>query len=237
MSRTPMSRARVLAAVVLVPLLITAGCGSSGGKAVGNAGKSGVSCSYTAGGTASKDVNLPPENTDPKAATSMVIGTDAGDIPITFDTREAPCTVNSFESLASQGYFDNTTCHRLTTSGIFVLQCGDPDGTGTGGPGYTIPDELIPNDPRLKPCDAATGACTYSNGLIAMAKTSAPNSGGSQFFLIYADSPLPPDYTVFGRTDAGGLKVLKAIAAKGTADGGPDGAPKDKVEITSVTAD
>ncbi|MET3963807.1 peptidyl-prolyl cis-trans isomerase B (cyclophilin B) [Marmoricola sp. OAE513] len=231
-----MSRLRALTLLALVPLALAAGCGSDGKssssepKADGNGG---VSCSYPKDGEASKPVQLPAKLSDPSAATRTTITTSAGAIPITFDVEQAPCTVHSFLSLAKQGYFDGTTCHRLTTSGIYVLQCGDPTGTGTGGPGYTIADELVPDDPRLQPCDA-TGACTYSNGLVAMAKTPAPDSGGSQFFLIYADSPLPPEYTVFGKTDAAGLKVLKAIGAAGTADGAPDGAPKTPVKITSV---
>ncbi|WP_343050058.1 peptidylprolyl isomerase [Nocardioides ungokensis] len=106
--------------------------------------------------------------------------------------------------------------------GIYVLQCGDPSGTGAGGPGYQFDDEL-------------SGKETYGPGTLAMANAGA-NTNGSQFFIVYGNSPLPPSYTVFGKVDAAGLKVVQAIADKGTADGGPDGAPKDKVEIESVTA-
>lgn len=238
-----MPRLRIALALVL-PALVLAGCGSStsdpgsGGADTGASGAAGA-CSYPDNGQASKPVKKPSATPDEKNPSSMVIATSAGDVPITFDTAQAPCTVNSFVSLATQGYFNNTPCHRLTTAdaGISVLQCGDPTGSGIGGPGYTIPDELVTNDPRLQPCSQTMDGrtvCTYTNGTIAMAKTAAPNSGGSQFFLIYADSPLPPEYTVFGHTDAGGLKVLKAVGAKGTADGQPDGAPKTPVTITSV---
>ncbi|MCZ4497762.1 MAG: peptidylprolyl isomerase, partial [Marmoricola sp.] len=231
------------ALVLVVPALVLSACGSSD-KVDASPGSSGTTpasaaCTYPDESPASKPVKKPSSTPDPKNPKSMVISTSAGDIPIAFDSEQAPCTVNSFVSLANQGYFNNTTCHRITTAGIFVLQCGDPTGTGTGGPGYTLPDEIVANDPRLQPCAADDGSgvppsCTYTNGSIAMANTGQPNSGGSQFFLMYDDSPLPNSYTVFGHTDAGGLKVLKAIGAKGTANPNGDGAPKTPVDITSV---
>ena len=101
-----------------------------------------------------------------------------------------------------------------------MLQCGDPTGTGSGGPGYSFDDEL-------------TGKETYPAGTLAMANA-GPNTNGSQFFLVYADTPLPPSYTVFGKMDPAGRRVVARIAAAGTADGGPDGAPKQAVRITSV---
>ena len=125
--------------------------------------------------------------------------------------------------LAGQGYFNNSPCHRLTTQGIFVLQCGDPTGTGTGGPGYTIPDENL-------------AGATYPAGTFAMANTGQPHTGGSQFFICYADTPLPPQYTPFGHVTQG-LEVLKAIAANGEDDSnGPgDGKPKKPVIIQTFT--
>jgi peptidyl-prolyl cis-trans isomerase B (cyclophilin B) len=130
--------------------------------------------------------------------------------------------VDSFVSLVKQKYFDNTPCHRLTTSGIYVLQCGDPTGTGTGGPGYSFADEL-------------TGAEKYTRGVIAMAN-SGPNTNGSQFFLVYKKSQLSANYTVFG-TVTKGLNVLDKVAAAGSdnsnADG--DGKPKLPVEINTMT--
>ena len=142
------------------------------------------------------------------------------------DADKTPCTVNSFVSLAKQGFFDKTPCHRLTATPatIFVLQCGDPTGTGTGGPGYTIPDELSGNE-------------TYGPGTLAMAKTQQPNSGGSQFFIVYRNTPLPPNYTVFGQVDAAGLKAVRKVAKQGTdnAFGDGDGHPKVPVTIDSVT--
>jgi peptidyl-prolyl cis-trans isomerase B (cyclophilin B) len=148
-----------------------------------------------------------------------------GNFAATLDADTAPCTVNSFVSLAKQGYFDDTPCHRLTTTNIYVLQCGDPTGTGTGGPGYTIPDEFFPTD-------------KYGPGTLAMAnKQGVQNSGGSQFFVVYQQTDLPPQYTVFGHIDAAGLKDVQKVAAKGTdnAFGQGDGHPRTPVKITKVT--
>jgi peptidyl-prolyl cis-trans isomerase B (cyclophilin B) len=155
-----------------------------------------------------------PEMTiDEAAGYVMALRTTCGDIEITMDAEAAPHTVNSFNFLAGEGYFDHTTCHRLTTEGIFVLQCGDPQGTGAGGPGYTIPDENL-DDP-----DVAGG--TYPAGTVAMAnqynaqEDTGRDTGGSQFFLVYEDSPLPPDYTPFGTITAG-MDVLQKIADTGS---------------------
>jgi peptidyl-prolyl cis-trans isomerase B (cyclophilin B) len=154
---------------------------------------------------------------------TATIKTNQGTIVATLDGAKAPHTVNSFNFLAGQGFFNNTPCHRLVTQGIFVLQCGDPTGSGTGGPGYTIPDENL-------------AGATYPAGTLAMANTGQPHTGGSQFFFCYADTPLPPQYTPFGHV-AQGLDVLKAIAAKGEDDSnGPgDGKPKKPVIIESFT--
>lgn len=184
-----------------------------------------VDCDYPADGTeAAKEVEPPSSEAPADGTRSAMIATSAGDITVTLDAGKTPCTVNNFVSLAEQGWFDDSECHRLTTaeSGISVLQCGDPTATGTGGPGYTIADEV-------------TGEETYPAGTLAMAKTMAPDSGGSQFFMVYGESPLPPDYTVFGTIDEAGVKVLEDVAAQGTASGAPDGPPAEGVTITSVT--
>ncbi|MFJ4850204.1 MULTISPECIES: peptidylprolyl isomerase [unclassified Streptomyces] len=153
--------------------------------------------------------------------------TTCGDIALDLDAKNAPHTVNSFAFLAGKGYFDHTKCHRLTTSGIYVLQCGDPTGSGSGGPGYTIPDE------NLKATSVAKG--TYPAGTVAMANTGQPHTGGSQFFLVYQDSPLPPTYTPFGTITADGMAVLKKIAAAGDSTGAGDGAPNATVVINKAT--
>ena len=164
-----------------------------------------------------------PKVTIARTTYTADIVTNCGTIVAALDGKHAPHTVNSFAFLAGKHYFDNSPCHRLTTSGIFVLQCGDPTGTGSGGPGYTIPDE------NLK-------GATYPAGTLAMANTGQPHTGGSQFFFCYDDTRLPPQYTPFG-TVVKGLDILKKIAAAGSddANGPGDGAPKQPVVITSFT--
>ena len=128
---------------------------------------------------------------DTSASYAMKLATTCGTIEIELDAGKAPHTVNSFDFLAGKGYFDHTKCHRLVDQGIYVLQCGDPKGTGSGSPGYTIPDENL-KDPRLK-------GGVYPAGTVAMANRydgqseKTRDSGGSQFFLVYQDSQLPPE--------------------------------------------
>jgi peptidyl-prolyl cis-trans isomerase B (cyclophilin B) len=152
----------------------------------------------------------PAVTIDKSAKYTMKLATTCGDIDIALKASAAPHTVNSFNFLVGKGYLDHTKCHRLVPSGIYVLQCGDPQGTGQGGPGYTIPDEP-PSWLQAGP----QGTVVYPRGTVAMAKTSAPNSGGSQFFLVYEDSTLPPDYTPFG-TVTEGMDVLQKIADAGS---------------------
>jgi len=160
---------------------------------------------------------------------AVTVASSAGPVPLTLDRSRGACAVTSFVSLARAGYFDGTPCHRLTTAGIKVLQCGDPTGLGTGGPGYTINDE----PPTTLAADPASGASVYPRGTVAMAKTAAPDSGGSQFFLVYADSLLPPEYTVFGTIGEPGLATLDAIAAAGS--DGSSGSPSDGAPVTPVS--
>jgi peptidyl-prolyl cis-trans isomerase B (cyclophilin B) len=180
-------------------------------------------CTYAAGGTASRKVSLPTATPDYKATYRATIKTNRGSIVIDLLNSKATCTVNSFVSLAEQGYLSNTSCHRLTTSSpLYVLQCGDPTGTGSGGPGYKFNDENL------------TGA-TYKAGTVAMANSGA-NTNGSQFFLVYQNSTLAPSYTPFG-TIVSGLNIIQKVA-KGGADNANspgDGHPKEKVDIESVT--
>ncbi len=227
---------RRLSALVVLPLLIfVAGCGD---EETETPKADNSQCSYSEGGPEpAKPIELPPGDPEKDAPTEVTIATDRGDVKVSLDADKAPCTVNSFLSLAKQGFFENTKCHRLVIGGLNVLQCGDPTATGTGGPGYEFADELVPSDPRLQPClgqtDPATGAevCTYTSGTLAMAN-SGPDTNGSQFFLVFQDSPLPAAYTVFGRMSAAGVKVVQTIAAEGNA---PDGvAPKTPVTISSV---
>ena len=174
----------------------------------------------------------PAMTIDKAAAYKMTIKTNCGSIVVALDAAKAPHTVNSFSFLAGKGYFADTYCHRLTTSGIYVLQCGDPTASptsgGSGGPGYKLPDENLTG--------LGTGSSvTYPAGEIAMANSGA-NTGGSQFFLVYKDSPLPPSYTPFGKITSG-LDILQRIATAGStnSNGSGDGNPMQKVQIESVT--
>ncbi|MFE9624191.1 peptidylprolyl isomerase [Streptomyces sp. NPDC006527] len=169
----------------------------------------------------------PAMTIDKSAKYTMKLATTCGEIDIALKASAAPHTVNSFNFLAGKGYLDHTKCHRLTTNGIYVLQCGDPTGSGSGGPGYTIPDENL-KDKSLKDN-------IYPAGTVAMANTSQPNTGGSQFFLVYQDSSLPPSYTPFGTVSAEGMTVLKKIAAAGENTGAGDGAPNATVVINKAT--
>jgi peptidyl-prolyl cis-trans isomerase B (cyclophilin B) len=180
-------------------------------------------CTYTASPPASRKVGTPPVKPYYKAAYQATLHTSRGNIVINLLNSKATCTVNSFAYLAAKNFFTGTHCHRLTTSGIFVLQCGDPTGTGSGGPGYKFADENL------------TGA-KYTAGTVAMAN-SGPGTNGSQFFLVYKNSlSLPANYTPFG-TIEGGLNIIQKVAKAGSdnSNGPGDGHPKDKVEINSVT--
>ncbi|MQS11411.1 peptidylprolyl isomerase [Streptomyces kaniharaensis] len=167
----------------------------------------------------------PAMTIDAGGAYTATLDTNCGKVTIALDAAKAPHTVNSFAFLSGEQYFDHTKCHRLTTAGIFVLQCGDPTASailpgGTGGPGYKFADENL------------TGA-TYPAGTVAMAN-SGPGTNGSQFFLVYKDTQLDPKYTPFGKI-TGGLDVLQKIAAAGTLEGRPDGHPMADVTLNSVT--
>jgi peptidyl-prolyl cis-trans isomerase B (cyclophilin B) len=168
---------------------------------------------------------------DKSAKYTFTLQTTCGAIPIALDAAKAPETVNSFQFLAGKGFFDHTKCHRLTATGIYVLQCGDPTGMGNGGPGYTIADE---NLTALGKADAQ-GQVVYPAGTVAMANTGSAHTGGSQFFLVYKDSPLQPKYTPFGTISADGMKVLGKIAQAGEATGQGDGAPNATVVINKAT--
>lgn len=192
-------------------------------------------CTYTATGAAAKEVTPPPTTPEVSGTVNLTMQTSIGDLKLALDADATPCTTGSFASLAKQGYFDATSCHRLTTAGIMVLQCGDPSGTGTGNPGYRFADELTTAN-ALEDFTQAAGYKVYPAGTIAMANA-GPGTNGSQFFLVYADSPLQPNYTVFGKLDDASTKLVQELAAAGTATGEADGAPKTPVTITAVTLD
>ncbi|WP_327244633.1 peptidylprolyl isomerase [Streptomyces sp. NBC_01320] len=181
-----------------------------------------VACSYNLTNGA-KAVGIPTFDAQAAARpyTAEVV-TNRGTITFAALTDKAPCTTNSFSFLARKGYYDGSTCHRVTTRGIFVLDCGDPKGEGTADPGYFFQDENL-------------GGAEYPAGTVAMSKA-VPGRNGSQFFISYADPDLsmPSEWTPFGKV-LSGLDVLKEIARNGTQDGSSDGRPKKAVVIKSVT--
>jgi peptidyl-prolyl cis-trans isomerase B (cyclophilin B) len=180
--------------------------------------------------TQTNDADVPsPELAENRTWTgAMNLG--GSEIGFELDGAAAPQAVANFVTLTQKGYFENVSCHRLTTAGIFVLQCGDPVGDGTGGPGY-----------NWGPIEAAPANDLYQEGVIAMARRGGDGfSMGSQFFIVYQDSTIPSDsaggYTVLGRL-TGGLDAVKAIAAKGTANGTGDGAPAEPVVMTGISVE
>ena len=188
---------------------------------------------YQACGTAAKNAGIPVYDSAQAHKTyTVTIRTNRGNIVFTADGSKAPYTVYSFVYLVRKQYFAETPCHRLTTAGIYVLQCGDPSGTGSGGPGYEFQDE---NLSAFGPA-GSDGSVVYPAGTVAMANAGY-GTNGSQFFLVYQDSPLEPLYTPFG-TITQGLDVLRSIAAQGSNDsnGTGDGRPNESVLIEQVTA-
>jgi peptidyl-prolyl cis-trans isomerase B (cyclophilin B) len=196
-------------------------------------------CTYTKSGTAAKTVGLPSATPDYTAKYTATIKTNRGNIVISLLNSKATCTVNSFVHLVETGFYNNTQCHRMVTSGIYVLQCGDPYATATtkitcsttslvgqGTPGYEYQSENLTN-------------AKYTAGTLAMANSGTANSNGSQFFIVYRDitsGNLAPNYTPFG-TITSGLGIVQNVAKGGTScsysAGG--GAPKEKVIVDSVT--
>jgi peptidyl-prolyl cis-trans isomerase B (cyclophilin B) len=197
-----------------------------------------VACTWTpedgSSGGKVKDVGTPGPNAPNTGKGTMTLSTNLGDITATVDKAKAPCTAAAFEYLASKKFWDNTKCHRMTTEGIKVLQCGDPTATGkgyrdtdgTGGPSFRYAEENQPTS--AKPA--------YPRGTIAMAKTQAPGSTGSQFFIVYGDTELPPDYTVLGTIDKG-MDIVDKVAKGGVDDSNQpgDGHPKIEVNIKTLT--
>lgn len=161
----------------------------------------------------------PPNSILKRFPKTITLETNCGDIVIQTMARQAPVTVTVMSTLARNGFFDNTLCHRLTTEGIYVLQCGDPTATGTGGPDFRYRDENLP----------AAGENNYPEGTVAMAN-SGPGTNGSQFFLVYKNTTLGPNYTIWGKIISG-LDIVKFIAEGGVKSGGVDGTPLRTISI------
>lgn len=238
--RRMLNRARTTVALLAAASTLAA-CGSDGGDKAQDSGTApstasssavGGRCTYTPDAGADGSVSLPPSTPARTGKVPVTITTTVGDLRLTLDADAAPCTVNSFLSLADQGFYEGVYCHRIGDPAAFpMLQCGDPTATdpkalaqaGAGGPGYRFPDEL-------------TGQETYAAGTLAMAN-SGPDTNGSQFFMVFGDIDLSPDYTVFGSLDAASVKTLLGVAAKGNDGSHPDGtgAPTTPVKFEKVS--
>lgn len=219
---------------LLAPAALLSACSDGGTDAVPAAqapAGQGVTCEYPVSGDPAEPVDPPNgENVAKTGTASVTMVLDGKPVTITMDRSKAPCTVNNFESLAKQGWYTDTTCHRLVDQGIFILQCGDPSGTGRGGPGYSFADEL--DGAKALPAGPRAGSVTYPKGTVAMANA-GPDTNGSQIFLVWEDSPLDPAYTVLGQMDAKSVAAVGEVAAQGVAADGV--APNAPAKITEVT--
>jgi peptidyl-prolyl cis-trans isomerase B (cyclophilin B) len=186
-----------------------------------------TTCEYVQTGVAARPVKLPSQTAVPTTGTvTYVLAMTNGNVRLRLDRVRAPCTVHSFESLADQGFYAATRCPRLVDKTFFILQCGDPSGTGKGGPGYTFASEI-------------DGTESYKKGVVAMAN-SGPNLNGSQFFLVWDDSTSLDDnrsYTIFGTMDAASRDVVASMASEGEDGSDPRGGgrPNNPCEIIKVT--
>ncbi|MDR1355506.1 MAG: peptidylprolyl isomerase [Propionibacteriaceae bacterium] len=181
-----------------------------------------TSCSYLIAGEPARAVQQPNGDNVPTIGTvQFTIHFEAGDVTLTMDRALTPCTVNSFESLVAQGFYDDTVCHRTFANTMF--QCGDPSGTGMGGPGYFYADEISPDTTSV-----------YPRGVVAMANAGA-DTNGSQFFLVYQELPLDgPKYAIFATMDDQSMQVLETLNQIGVSPDDPY-APAQPIRITSVT--
>ncbi|GAA2675354.1 peptidyl-prolyl cis-trans isomerase [Actinoplanes palleronii] len=226
-SLTVAAAALVALVVVAAPASAASRTGPAGGPATG---PTSGPCQYTPtpDEPAARPVPLPrdPQRTPDRGTVTVLLKTDLGRIPLVLDRAAAPCTVQSFLHLVQHRFYDRTVCHRLTAyPTLKVLQCGDPSGTGEGGPGYRYRDEL-PADLPPAPTDPTGVRRLYARGVLAMANA-GPDTNGSQFFLVYGDSALRPNYSIFGAVTPRGLRTLDRVAAGGIAPTAEDPAPVD----------
>jgi peptidyl-prolyl cis-trans isomerase B (cyclophilin B) len=181
-----------------------------------------IKCTATKAVGHTSKVVAPATKSLSKYPKSFTLDTNCGKIVITLKKLKAPITVTQLTTLARAGYFDGSLCHRLTTQGLFVLQCGDPTATGRGGPGFAFADENLPNAVKNN----------YPEGVVAMANSGAATNG-SQFFLVYGNTTLEPNYTIWGSITEG-LDIIKAVANAGVKGGGADGSPAQVFAINRI---
>lgn len=166
----------------------------------------------------------PPTKLLKRGPKLITLQTNCGNIVIRTLFKDAPVTLTVLATLMNAGYYNRTACHRLTTDGIYVIQCGDPTGTGMGDPGFKYKDENLP-EAELD---------NYPRGTVAMANSGSPGTNGSQFFLVYEDTTLGPNYTIWGEITSG-LEILEYIAKSGVKGGRADGTPIRSLVIQQVT--
>ncbi|MBA2445091.1 MAG: peptidylprolyl isomerase [Nocardioidaceae bacterium] len=200
--------AACIAAIVAIAFLLPQDDdGGASGEAVGSTGTPGDCGDAPPPPAEPQQFGEAPATAKAEGTTfEAVLATNCGDITVELYGDKAPQTVASFNFLSQEGFYDDSPCHRLTTSGIFVLQCGDPTGTGQGGPGYEFGVENPPTDG------------IYPTGTLAMARGQEPNTNGSQFFIVYDDTELPDPngYSIFGKVTAG-MEVVDYVAEQGVA--------------------
>ena len=209
------------AAVVATFVIFTAGF-STIAQAAPTKSPAKVNCKKTAAKGHSVKNITPPEVKTPFKNRTFTLKTNCGEIVIEADGVKAPVTVIALAALANGGFFNQTICHRLTTNNIYVLQCGDPTATGSGGPNFSYRDENLPQ----------AAQANYPAGVVAMANSGA-NTNGSQFFIVYEDTSLPPSYTIWGKVTKG-LEIVQSIAKEGVINGKSDGLPKRTIAIEKV---
>ncbi|MER0090227.1 peptidylprolyl isomerase [Corynebacterium sp. KPL2680] len=199
-----------------------------------------VQCEYKDNGQDGHGAKKPDgKDISTEGTVTVSFDTTQGPIEMNLDRATAPCTTHAISELADSGFYDDTVCHRMTSGGLNVLQCGDPTGSGTGGPGFSFANEY-PTDETDD--EDLQNPVVYPRGSVAMAN-SGPDTNGSQFFLNYDDSELPPNYTYFGTITEDGLKTLDKIAEAGVdtgeqgglPGGQEDGKPAEEVKIKKAT--
>ncbi len=215
---------RIIVAVLATSLILSPSAfAEAKNKSVKSAKVQAIKCKTTKAVGHTPPSVAPAEKLPKRLTRTFTFETNCGNIVVTAVGPRAPITVTQLATLARGGFFNNSLCHRLTTQGLYVLQCGDPTATGSGGPSFTYRDENLP----------AEGLNNYPAGTVAMAN-SGPGTNGSQFFLVFADTTLGSNYTIWG-TITQGLDIVRAIAKAGVKGGGADGTPNQPVAIIRVT--